>query len=68
MSTKEEKNVFSVVIEQRAMTENIRCMEAIIDYCDETGLELEVAATLLNQTLKAKIEKEAKELRFLAKK
>jgi hypothetical protein len=65
MSTKEEKNRFSIMIEERAVTQNVRHMEAIIDYCEETGLELEVAATLLNASLKAKIEFEATNLNFL---
>jgi Phage late-transcription coactivator len=67
MSTREEKNTFSIMIEQRAETQKVRHMEAIIDYCEESGLELEVAATLINSSLKSKIENEARELRFLPK-
>lgn len=40
-------------------------MEAIVDYCEEVGLEVEVAATLINPILKMKIEEEAQALRFL---
>jgi hypothetical protein len=65
MSTRDEKNVFSLKIEQRAESQKISYMEAIIDYCEETDLELEVAATLLNQSLKCKIEEEATDLRCL---
>jgi hypothetical protein len=67
ISTKEEKNTFSQMIETRALSQNIRRMEAIIDYCEETGLELEIAATLLNPNLKIKIETEAKKLKFIKK-
>jgi hypothetical protein len=67
MATRPEKDNFSILIEQRAAENELSCMEAIIDYCEESGLELEVAATLLNQSLKAKVEAEARDLRFLPK-
>ncbi len=65
MPTKEEKNNFSLVIEQRVKSQNVSYMEAILDYCTETGLEPEIAGTLVNPILKAKLEQEAMELRFL---
>jgi Phage late-transcription coactivator len=65
MATRDEKNTFSMMIEQRASDQAISCMEAILDYCESSGLEPELAATLLNQSLKCKIEEEARELRFL---
>ena len=67
MTTREERNNFSLMIEQRAESHGIKYMEAIIDYCEESGLEFEVAGTLVNQILRAKIEDEARELRFLPK-
>jgi hypothetical protein len=67
MATKIEKDKFSLMIEQRALNQESSCMETIIDYCEESGLELEVAATLLNQSLKCRIEEEARDLRFLPK-
>lgn len=67
MSTREEKNQFSLMIEQRAEKQSVRHMEVIIDYCETSGLELEVAATLINNNLKSKIENEARDLRFLPK-
>jgi hypothetical protein len=68
MSTRDEKNTFSLKIEQIAESQKISHMEAIIDYCESTDLEVEVAATLLNQSLKYKIEEEARDLRFLPNK
>ena len=68
MANKEEREVFSTLIEDRVRLHNVSIMEAIIDYCEESGLELEVAATLLNTPLKARIEEEARTLRFLPKK
>jgi hypothetical protein len=41
------------------------CIEAITDYCEQNNLEVEVAATLVNDNLKARIEIEAQELRYL---
>jgi hypothetical protein len=67
MTTRDEKNNFSQMIEKRAIDQAISCMEAILDYCEESGLEPELAATLLNVTLKCKIEEEARDLRFLPK-
>jgi hypothetical protein len=67
MTTREEKNTFSMMIEQRAASHGITHLEAIMDYCETTGLEPEVAATLVNQSLKARLEAEARDLRFLPK-
>lgn len=55
------------MIEKTAAEQNITCMEAITDYCLQNDLEIEVAAALINQSLKAKIEQEARALRFLPK-
>jgi len=67
MPTRDEKNTFSLMVEEIALTQSISHMEAITDYCDKTGLEVEVAATLINTTLKAKIELEARAKRYLTK-
>jgi len=65
MSSREEKNNFSLMIENMAVKEGITHMEAILEHCEKTGLEVEVAGTLINASLKAKIEQEAVALRFL---
>jgi len=67
MPTKEERNAFSIMIQEIALAQSISHMEAITDYCDRTGLEVEVAATLVNSVLKAKIELEARSKRYLTK-
>lgn len=67
MTTKEERDTFSIKIESTAIAQNISHMEAIVDYCETTGLEIEVAGNLCNTSLKAKIEAEARDLRFLPK-
>lgn len=67
MSTREDKNNFSLMIEKTSSEQGISCMEAITEYCAAHDLEIEVAASLINQSLKAKIEQEARALRFLPK-
>lgn len=67
MATRDEKNNFSIMIQEKAEKLNVSHMEAILEHCSETGLEVEVAATLINTILKSKIEGEARDLRFLSK-
>ena len=42
-------------------------MDAVLMYCEETGLEVEIAAKLVSGPLKSKIQLEAEELHFLPK-
>lgn len=65
MATKEERDTFSTLILSRAEDRATDCMDAIITYCDELGLEVEAAATLVNDVLKARIEEEAMNLRYI---
>ena len=65
MATREEKNNFSMMIMNMAIEEKIDHMDAITSYCERNNLEIEVAATLINDSLKSIIEGEAMELRYL---
>lgn len=65
MATKDEITTFSLAIESIAKKKNISYMDAIIEYCTEINLEIEVAAKLVSGALKAKIKLEAEELHFL---
>lgn len=67
MPTKEEIKNFSLVIEQMAL--NLKCskIDAIVHYCQEMGMEIEVASSLLSSNLKAKIREEAEEANLLKK-
>ena len=65
MATREEKNNFSMMIMNMALAEKIDHMDAITTYCDRNNLEIEVAATLINDSLKSIIQGEAMELRYL---
>jgi hypothetical protein len=65
MATREEKNNFSMMIMNMALEEKIDHMDAVTTYCERNNLEIEVAATLINESLKSIIQGEAMELRFL---
>ena len=65
MASREEKNNFSMMIMNLAIQEKIDHMDAITSYCERNNLEIEVAASLINDSLKSIIQGEAMELRFL---
>lgn len=68
MPTREEKDDFSLLILKRAQRMRIDHMDAILTYCENVGLEPEVAATLINDELRSRIEEEAEELRIIPRK
>jgi predicted CopG family antitoxin len=59
MATKDEQRVFSAIIEELVKTRRIGYMEAVLVHCEETGFEVELAATLLTTPIKSKINDEA---------
>jgi hypothetical protein len=67
MPTREEKDKFSLMIEDMVTAMQITYIDAITEYCSKSGMETEIAETLINTTLKGKIEVEARQLRFLPK-
>jgi Phage late-transcription coactivator len=67
MPTKDEMTTFSLSIETIVAKKKIPYMDAILMYCEETGLEVELAAKLVSGALKSKIQIEAEELNFLPK-
>jgi hypothetical protein len=67
MPTKEEMYKFHEEIEKLISGTDYNYMEAIIEYCNRTGMEVEVASTLVNKDLKAKIEIDAQALNLLPK-
>jgi len=63
MKTKTE---FSKEIEKFVhQSVGVSYMDAVVNYCEKTGMELEAAAKLITPTLKKKIEKEANHLRMM---
>lgn len=68
MPTKEEMSKFSLAIEEMVSDTDYNYIEAIVEYCKETGLEIEVAATLISANLKAKVESDAMDNNMLKEK
>ena len=67
MPNKDEIANFSTIIEKIADNQKMHCLDAIVQYCDETGLEVEVAATLISLKLKSRIQEEAQSINLLKK-
>lgn len=67
MPTKNEISDFSDLINELSERENMTRMEAIVHHCEQTGLEIDVASTLISSALKSKIREEAQELNLLKK-
>lgn len=67
MSTREEITNFSLKIEELVKEKNLSYMDAILLYCENNNLEIEVAAKLISGALKAKLQVEAETLNFLPK-
>jgi hypothetical protein len=59
MPTKDDMKKFAFAIDSMVANTDYTYLEAIVEYCKTTGLEVEVAATLVNSALKTKIESQA---------
>lgn len=68
MPTKDEMAKFANLIEEFAANTKYNYIDAVIEYCKVTGLEIEVAATLINSNLKSKIENVALDNNMLKEK
>ena len=65
MATKDEMKKFAMAIEGLVANTDYTYLEAIVEYCKDTELEIEVAASLINANLKSKIEIQASDLNLL---
>jgi hypothetical protein len=65
MPSKEEMKKFAYAIDSLVANTDYNYIEAIVEYCKQTGLEIEVAASLINSNLKKKIEGNAMDLNML---
>ena len=59
MPTREEIKKFSQMIESLAGDLKCDYLDAILEHCKDTGLELEIASTLISPALKSKIREQA---------
>jgi hypothetical protein len=55
----EEIQKFSKMIDALASDLGLTRLEAILHHCEESGLEVEIASTLVSSALKSKITEEA---------
>lgn len=67
MPTRNEISEFSTKIAEMAEESNLSIMDSIVGYCEQTGMEIDVASTLVSSALKAKLREEAQELNLLKK-
>ena len=67
MPTRDEIKNFSMMIERLVTENHLGYMDAICHHCKETGLEIEVAASLISTALKSKIKEEAQDNNMLKK-
>ena len=56
---------FSKIIIEIVEPKQVTYLDAITDYCHKNNLEIESAAKLVNQKIKAQLKEEAKELRLI---
>ena len=68
MPTKDEMAKFAKAIESLVANTDYNYIEAIVEHCKQTGLEIEVAATLVNSNLKSKLEGNAMDNNMLKEK
>lgn len=54
-------------IEERVYKYDISYLDAILEYCEDTGLEPDRVSKLISPNLKSKLEMEAKGLNFIKK-
>lgn len=67
MPTKNEISEFSETIVNSSQELGLTLIDSIIHHCDTTGMEVDVAATLISSALKSKLREEAGELNLLKK-
>jgi len=65
--SEKEKSSFSQTIDDLVWSEDISYIEAVTYYCESVGMEIEVAALLVGDWLKSKIEGEAIQMKYLPK-
>jgi hypothetical protein len=67
MPTKDEIREFSEMIVVKSKEREMTLMDTIVTHCDQTGLEIEVSATLISPALKQMIKEEAQSMNMMKK-
>jgi hypothetical protein len=63
-----DSKTFSLKIEKIVCEKKIPYIEAIVHHCEQTGLEIETAAKLINTKIKQMIDAEATDLNMMKEK
>ena len=63
-----DTKAFSMKIEKLVIEKKIPYMDAIVHYCDNSGMEIETAAKLINTKIKQSIASEASDLNMMKEK
>lgn len=66
-ATRDQLINFFHTIEEIVYMKDVSYMDAVLLYCEENNVEIEVAASLINNNIKYQIQLEAEELHFLPK-
>ena len=61
------KDKFAEDIEQLVLATNMNYIDAIVEYCEKSGIELESVGKLISKPLKEKVKYIATELNYLKK-
>jgi hypothetical protein len=67
LTNKEEISDFTRLIESIVITKRVTYIDAVVLHCNNTGLEIEVAAKLIGKGLRKKLKEEAITLSLLPK-
>jgi hypothetical protein len=65
--TSDKMMEFASTIEDVVYMKDVSYMDAVLMYCEDNEVEFEVAASLISDNLKSKIQFEAESLNFLPK-
>ena len=65
--SKDEIFNFSKMVDELSLSLGSTRLDAILKHCEETGLEVEVASTLLSNALKSKIREESENANLIKK-
>ena len=59
--------IFAEAIEQLVLSTEMNYIDAIVQYCDDNGIEIESVSRLMSKPLKEKVKYDATELNYLKK-
>jgi hypothetical protein len=65
MPTKEEIQNFSLMLREYSARRNVSLWDGLLHYCEQTGMESEVAASLLTKAVRADLTIETQDLNLL---